>query len=34
MNGLVSAAAVSFAVAASLAGFHNLFARVSPGVES
>jgi hypothetical protein len=32
--GLVSAAAVSFAIAASLAGFYNLFARVSPGVES
>lgn len=31
--GLVSAAAVSFAVAASLAAFYNLFARVPPGVE-
>jgi hypothetical protein len=28
--GLVSAAAVSFAIAASLAGFYNLFARVPP----
>lgn len=32
--GLVSAAAVSFAIAASLAGFYNLLARVSAGVES
>ena len=32
--GLVSAAAVSFAIAASLAGLYNFFARVSPGVES
>lgn len=32
--GLVSAAVVSFAIAASVAGFYNLFARVSPGVES
>ena len=29
--GLVSAAAVSFVVAASLAGFYNLFARASAG---
>ena len=34
LYGLISAAAVSFAVAASLAGFYNLFTRVSPGVES
>ncbi len=32
--GLVSAAGVSFAIAASIAGFYNLFARVSPGIES
>ena len=32
--GLVSAAAVSYAIAASIAGFYNLFARVSTGVES
>lgn len=32
--GLASAAAVSFAMAAALAGFYNLFARASPGVES
>ena len=32
--GLVSAAVVSFAIAASLAGFYNLFARVSPSIES
>jgi len=31
--GLVSAAAVSFTITASLAGFYNLFARVSPDVE-
>ena len=31
--GLISAAAVSFVVAASLAGFYNLFARASPGAE-
>lgn len=33
LYGLISAAAVSFAIAASLAGFYNLFARVSPAVE-
>jgi hypothetical protein len=32
--GLVGAAAVSFAVAASLAGFYNLFTRASPGAGS
>ena len=32
LYGLASAAAVSFAIAASLAGFYNLFTRVSPGV--
>jgi hypothetical protein len=34
LYGLVTAAAVSFAIAASVAGFYNLFARVSPGPES
>lgn len=32
--GLVSAAAVSFAVTASLAGFYNLFARLFPVTHS
>ena len=31
--GLASAAAVSFVVAASLAGFYNVFARLSPGAQ-
>ena len=34
LYGLVSAAAVSFAIAAALAGFYNLFARRSGGVDS
>jgi 2TM family of unknown function (DUF5676) len=34
LYGLASAAAVSFAIAASAAGFYNLFARVSPGAET
>jgi hypothetical protein len=34
LYGLVSAATVSFAIAVSLAGFYNLFARVSSGVKS
>lgn len=33
LYGLVSAAAVSFAIAVSLAGFYNLFTPVSPGVR-